>query len=354
MTKEKKILRLNCNAFDEAWMLQYAYGHLGENVSPAEWKKDLMYFVIDWLSESDTIVAQTSGSTGTPKKIRLEKSFMKVSAQMTLDFFELNPGDTALWCLPIRTIASKMMVVRALEGKLDLYCVPPALNPASEWTPQIDFAAMTPAQLAELLKTETGTDFLKSIKTLLLGGGVISDALEEKTRNLNTEIWHSYAMTETMSHIALRKVNGPGRSDFFSPLPGVQIKENEDQCLNITAPHIGVYDLQTNDLVKITEEGFQILGRKDNIVNSGGVKLYPEQIEKKLSPFISENFFLGSLPDEQLGEKLVLFIESEENEARHAVIEKLVKDELTGYEVPKAIIFQKAFNRTESGKVIRK
>ncbi|MBN2614300.1 MAG: AMP-binding protein [Bacteroidales bacterium] len=353
MNKEKQILRLNFNAFENDWMLQYAHGHLGENISPAEWKKNLMYFLIDWLSEGETMIAQTSGSTGEPKKIKLEKEHMESSAQMTLDFFDLNAGDTALLCLPINYIASKMMVVRAALGKLDLFCVPPSLNPVSPWTPQIDFAAMTPAQLAELLKTEEGTEFLKTIRILLLGGGIIPDALEEKTRNITTEIWHSYAMTETMSHIALRKVNGPGRSTYFTTLPGVQITENEEQCLTITAPHLGVFDLHTNDLVKITEQGFQVLGRKDNIVNSGGVKLFPETIEKKLSPFIEEVFFVGGVPDEQLGEKLVLFIETED-ETKRNLFEEIIHRELTGFDIPKQIIFKSAIPRTESGKIIRK
>ncbi|MBN2614307.1 MAG: AMP-binding protein [Bacteroidales bacterium] len=353
MAKEKQILRLNFNAFDNDWMQQYAHGHLGENVSPADWKKNLMYFLLDWLSDSETITAQTSGSTGDPKKIELEKTYMEASARMTLDFFGLNDGDTALLCLPINYIASKMMVVRGVVGKLDLFCIPPSLNPVSYWTPQIDFAAMTPAQLSQLLKTEEGTEFLKTIKILLLGGSIIPDALEEKTRNLSTEIWHSYAMTETKSHIALRKVNGPGRSQYFTTLPGVQIKKDEEQCLNITAPHLGVFELKTNDLVQITDEGFQILGRKDNIINSGGVKLFPETIEKKLSPFIEDAFFMGSVPDEQLGEKLVLFIESDD-ETRRSQLEEIIHRELTGFDIPKEIIFKAAFLRTESGKIIRK
>lgn len=353
MNREKQILRLNFNAFNDEWMQQYAIGHLGENVSPAEWKKNLMYFLIDWLADNETMIAQTSGSTGEPKKIKLEKENMEASAQMTLDFFGLNAGDTALLCLPINYIASKMMVVRAAIGKLDLFCIPPSLNPISTLTPQIDFAAITPAQLAELLKTDEGTEFLKTIRILLLGGGIIPDVLEEKTRNLTTEIWHSYAMTETMSHIALRKVNGPGRSPYFTTLPGVQVTKNDDQCLTITAPHLGVFDLQTNDLVHITEEGFLVLGRKDNIVNSGGVKLFPETIEKKLSPFIEETFFIGSVPDEQLGEKLMLFVESDDESKRNA-LEEIMHRELTGFDIPKGIIFKSAFPRTESGKIIRK
>jgi len=355
MPEEKKILRLNMQAFDESWMLNYATTHLRDNWSPVPWKNELMNFVSDWLSEADSIAAQTSGSTGVPKNVKLKKEYMKAGAEATLDFFKLNAADKVLLCLPIKYIAAKMMVVRAFVGKLDLYCIPPSLMPVSEWTPEIDFAAMTPAQLTNLLESIEGIDFLKRIKKLLLGGGPVPAILEEKTRALTTEIWHSYGMTETMSHIALRKVNGDGKSNYFDTLPGVQIAKSMDGCLSLTAPHLGLYGLQTNDMVTIEEDGrFQILGRTDHVVNSGGVKLFPEQIEQKISGFIREAFYVGSLPDNQLGEKLVLFVESELNSAKEEEkIKALLKEILTGFEVPKEIIFEKRFARTESGKIIR-
>ena len=356
MSKEKKILRLNMQAFDEAWHLKYAYTHLKDNWSPAPWKKELMYFVIDWLSQSATIAAETSGSTGVPKKIKLSKEFMEVSARATLDYFGLLAGDKALLCLPAKYIAAKMMVVRAFVGKLDLYCIPPSLNPASEWTPPLDFAAFTPAQLSELLKTEEGLSFVKSIKKIILGGGSIPAVLESKVQTLDTQIWHTYGMTETMSHIALRKVNGNDKSGCFYPMPGVQLAKNDSGCLTITAPNLGIFGLETNDLVEMQQGGgFKIIGRKDNVVNSGGVKLFPEQIEQKLSGFIEDPFFVGSVPDEQLGEKLTLFVESEDaGESRQEQIRKVLNERLSGLEIPRAIVFEKSFSRTESGKIIRK
>ena len=356
MSKEKKILRLNMQAFDAEWHLKYAYLHLKENFSPAPWKEELMYFIIDWLSDSDEMMAQTSGSTGQPKKIRLQKKFMKASARMTLDFFGLKPGDKALLCLPMRYIAAKMMVVRAFTGKLDLYCIEPKLYPYSEWTPELDFAAMTPAQVEKLLETGEGTSFLSQIGKLLLGGSAISPVLEEKLSGLPTWVYHSYGMTETMSHIALRKVNGRDKSKFFIPLSGVGLSRDSEGCLCITAPHLGVYDLETHDVVEFSGDGsFRVLGRTDNVINSGGVKLFPEQIEQKLSQWISVPFYIGAQPDSLLGARPVLWIESETwPEQEIAQLKQQMRQQLDKFEIPGQIIFMRVFDRTESGKIVRK
>ncbi len=355
MSNEKKILRLNMQAFDTDWHLKYAYIHLKDNWSPAPWKEDLMYFIIDWLSESKVIAVQTSGSTGTPKKISLSKKYMEESARMTLNFFGLKPGDKVLLCLPVKYIAAKMMMVRAFTGKLDLYCIPPALNPVSEWTPQLNFAAMTPAQVEKLLESEEGTGFLNRIEKLLIGGSALSNVLEEKIQSLKTQVWHSYGMTETMSHIALRKVNGPNTSDGFVSLPDVSVKKNSHDCLMITAPHIGVFDLETHDVAEFAGDGsFRILGRTDNVINSGGVKLFPEQIEEKLSAIISADFYIGSQPDNLLGERPLLLIESEPlTKNQMEDLRQKIKLCLEKFEIPKEIVFVKSFKRTDSGKIIR-
>jgi O-succinylbenzoic acid--CoA ligase len=355
MATEKKILRLNTQAFDEAWHLQYAYTHLKDNWSPAPWKKELMYFIIDWLSEADEIVASTSGSTGKPKKIRLKKIFMQASARMTLKFFGLKPGDKALLCLPVRYIAAKMMVVRAFTGRLDLYCIEPKLYPYSTWTPALDFAAMTPAQVEKLLETEEGTAFLNRIKKLLLGGSALSPVLEEKLQRLETEVWHSYGMTETITHVALRKVNGPDKTDGFQALPGIALQQDKAGCLKITAPHLGVSGLETHDVVDFLQDGgFRVLGRTDNVINSGGVKLFPEQMEQKISPWISQPFYIGKKPDALLGERPVLYIESKPwPEGQVESLRKRMKATLNKFEMPVEIIFKNKLERTTSGKIVR-
>ena len=357
MAKEKKILRLNTRAFDETWHRQYAYTHLKENWSPAPWKKELMYFVIDWLSENKMVTVQTSGSTGTPKKIRVQKKYMEASARMTLDFFDLKPGDKALLCLPITTIAAKMMVVRAFTGKLDLYCIEPKLYPYSKWTPELDFAAMTPAQADKLLETREGIFFLNRIKKLLLGGSALSLPLDKKLQKLKTtEVWHSYGMTETLSHVALRKVNEPNKTTGFCALPGVSLSQNSDGSLRITAPHLGISDLKTHDVAEFLPDGsFRISGRTDNVINSGGVKLFPEKIEQKLSPYISKPFYIGKQPDHQLGERPLLLIESKPwPEKQMLQLRKQIKEILEKYEIPRKVIFIEKFPRTVSGKIIRK
>ena len=355
MSKEKKILRLNMQAFDAEWLLKYAYLHLKENFSPAPWKEELMYFVIDWLSEAETLTAQTSGSTGTPKKISLSKKYMEVSARMTLDYFGLKAGNKVLLCLPMRYIAAKMMMIRAFVGKLDLYCVEPKLYPYSEWTPELDFAAMTPVQAEKLMETAEGISYLNRIKRLLLGGSGISKALEEKLQRLEVQVWHSYGMTETMSHIALRKVNGRDKSEFFTPLPGVELSLNNKKCLCVTAPHLGIFDLETHDEIELSGNGsFRVLGRTDNVISSGGVKLIPEKIEQKLSKWISAPFYVGKQDDDLLGECPVLFVESAQwPKSQTEKLKQQMKLHLERFEIPKEIVFVKKFRRTVSGKIVR-
>ncbi len=357
MNKEKQILRLNFKAFDNKWMLDYAYQHIGGNFSPVEWKNNLLYFLIDWFSEKETLTVTTSGSTGQPKKTELSKKAMEAGAKTTIDFFGLKPGSKILICLPAQYIATKMMLVRGITGKLDVFAIPPSLFPVSTWTPPLDFAAFTPAQMSKLLQKEEGVDFVNGIKTIILGGSPVSSSLEEKIQSLKSSVWHTYGMTETMSHVALRKLNGVEKSSFFHPLPGVKITLNNKQCITITAPHLNLFNLQTNDLGVINPDGgFIIKGRRDNIINSGGVKLIPEEIENRISRYMEFPFYIGALPDEILGEKMVMFVEKEITkpaDEEKKKIERLLHNHLNGIEIPKEIIFQKKFKRTESGKIIR-
>ncbi len=352
---QKKILRLNFGSFDKEWMLNYAYTHLRDNWSPAPWKKELMYFLIDWYSDAGTVNATTSGSTGTPKTIKLHKKFMKNSAAATLRFFNLGKNDKVLLALPVKYIAAKMTVVRSITGGLDLYCIEPSLYPYSQLTPPLDFAAFTPAQLSKLLETGEGITFVKNINKILLGGAPVPATLEKKIKTLETEIWHSYGMTETMSHIALRKVNGKDASDKFVPIDGVELSVSEDNTLIITAPHLGIYKLKTNDIVTLyRDKSFVLHGRKDNVINSGGVKIHPEELEQKIEPFLSKPFYISSKYDEKFGEIPVLFIEDSEWE-KAGITELLNKIEKTvsRIEIPKAVVFKNKFRRTESGKIVR-
>ncbi len=352
MTKARNLLRLNFSAFNKAWFLSYAYTQLREGWVITDWKKEILYFLIDWLSDVDSIISTTSGSTGTPKIISVKKEHVINSAQATCHFFGLKKGDTALLCLPVKYIAGKLMVVRAVEHGLNLYCVEPSLTPDFEET-TIDFAAMTPAQVASLLETEKGLQLLENIKTLIVGGDAISEVLEKKIRQLSTEVWQTYGMTETITHIALRKVNGKDTSTALKPLPNVSLSLTNDGCLVIDAPAIGVQQMETHDVAEIFEDGsFIIKGRKDNVVISGGVKLFPEQIEKQVAKLCKQPFYFTGVEDEKLGKKLVMVIESK-MELNKAKLLKQMREKLDRYWVPKDIIVVKEFQRTGSGKIIR-
>jgi len=347
-----QLLRLNFAAFDKAWMLNYAYSLLRESKTLTEWKKDILYFIIDYLSASDEIKATTSGSTGTPKTVGLKKKHVKNSALKTVEFFQLQRGDNVLLALPVRYIAGKLMIVRALEARLNLYAVPPAMVPAFD-QPEVAFAAFTPSQVAALKETDKGTGLLRSVRKMIVGGEAIAPQLEAWMRSHPTEIWHTYGMTETITHVALRKVNGPEASSRFVPLPGVKVLLHDDGTLIIDAPHVGVRFLKTNDMAEVFPDGsFTVLGRKDHVVISGGVKLFPEQIERKLSDVIGRPFFLTGQQDDKWGQRLVLVIEGEP-EVPDETLCSLIGRYVSKFEVPKAIIYKKKLEKTASGKLLR-
>ena len=300
------------------------------------WQNEIIEFWDEWNSNSDFILSRTSGSTGVPKEIQLPKSAMKTSAKMTGEFFGLKVGDSALLCLPVNFIAGKMMLVRAIELKLKLFVVEPKSK--IELDRKIDFVPMTPMQV------ENSFEFLPQIKTLLIGGAPLSDELRSKLLSLSVKDFESYGMTETITHIALKEIS----DEFFTTLKGVAVRKDDRDCLVIQTPYFEE-EIITNDIVELNNKNqFKWLGRLDNVINSGGIKLFPEQIEKKLKPFISEEFIISSIPDKKLGEKLILIIEGID----FANFELRVTN-LERYEIPKEIYFVKSFPRTESGKIIR-
>jgi len=352
MTKARNLLRLNFSAFNSAWFLNYAYTQLREGWVITGWKKDILYFMIDWLSGGADMVSTTSGSTGNPKTITINKEFVKKSANTTCDFFDLKKGDVALLCLPVKYIAGKLMVVRAMERHLNLYCVEPSLTPDFEET-HIDFAAMTPAQVASLLETEKGLKLLERIKILIIGGDAIPGSLEAKLQALPTQIWHTYGMTETITHIALRSVNGKRPSSAFTSLPGVTVSLAEDESLVIDAPEIGVRSMKTNDIAEINKDGsFFIKGRKDNVLISGGIKIFPEQVERSVATVCKHPFYITGVDDEKLGTKLVMVVEGDKDIDTAQLLTEIRKV-VDRYRVPKQIVVQPTLKRTGSGKIIR-
>jgi len=297
-------------------------------------------FLLDWFDEKEFIEMKTSGTTGLPKLVKLEKQAMIQSALATGDFFRLEPGNKALLCLPVKFVAGKMMLVRSLILGLDLDVTAPSLEPLAFNTTQYDFVAMVPLQV------QNSIEALKNVKKLIIGGAKMDAVLEEKLLPLKTEVYETYGMTETITHIAAKKAG----SNAFSVLPNVKIAKDDRGCLVITVPAISEESIVTNDLVEIVrEDQFILLGRIDNVINSGGVKLIPEQIEAKLIDKITNRFFVTGVPDSLLGEKLILVIEGEKQDFDADFFNVLDK-----YEKPKEIVFVPKFKENENGKLLRK
>lgn len=311
------------------------------------YERDFGDFLLHWIDKEPTIQVQTSGSTGVPKTIVLEKQHMVNSAIATGNFFNLKAGDSALLCLSGAYIAGKMMMVRAMMLGLELDVIEPISRPLYDSHKPYDFCAMVPLQL------ENSLERLSHIKTLIVGGATISKALKEKVQNVKARIYETYGMTETITHIALRKANH-GPLDYFETLPNITIQKDARDCLVINAPYLNRAPIITNDLVDlVSEKAFKWLGRFDNIINSGGVKLIPEAIELKLATTIKKRFFVTGIPDEKLGQKVVLLIENE-GDAPDLIDKIKSLKTLKKYEVPKEILFMEKFVETVNGKISRK
>ncbi len=305
--------------------------------------EEVQYFLREWFSESEAIFIKTSGSTGKPKQIALRKQHMINSAKITGDFFELGRGIEALLCLPAEYIAGKMMLVRSMCLGWNLDIVPPSSKPLTGIDKSYDFSAMIPLQLQNSLKE------IHSVKKLIVGGGAVDGGLEDKIQTVSTQIYATYGMTETCTHIAVKKLNH-AKWNYFKSLKGVHVSKDERQCLVIHAPNISSEKIVTNDVVDIISDNeFHWMGRYDNVINSGGVKLHPEEIEKKIEPYIKSRFFVAGVQDDTLGERLVLVVEGETTKISETVFRDLAK-----YEIPKNIYFIDQFEETETKKIQRK
>lgn len=307
-------------------------------------------FLTDWLNDSEYITARTSGTTGIPKVMQISKQHMVNSAITTADFFELKPGDTALHCLPSNYIAGKMMLVRAITIGLELDLTEPTSSPIFDYEKPYDFSAMIPYQLEHMV------DYVDNIKNIIVGSAVVSSQLKERIQKCPGNIFETYGMTETVTHIAARRLNNFDRSPlpkeqwhFFTALPNVNISQDLRGCLVIDAPFVSSKEIITNDLIKLhSDRNFEWLGRIDNAINSGGVKLFPEMIENKLSKQIDQRFFIASQEDDSLGQKVILIVEGDKGS-----IDKSVFKALDKFEVPKHTYYLPKFIDTFSGKIQR-
>ena len=324
--------------------------------------KKLYLFLNEWFSPNNTISLYTSGSTGKPKEIVVRKSQMLQSAAMTCRFFNLSRNDKALLCLSTDYIAGKMMIVRAIYSGMNLYPVEvsghPLLNTAIYYDSTaicFDFAAMIPLQVYNSLSTTIERSRLSMIKNIIIGGGSIDRDIEEALRDFPNSIYSTYGMTETLSHIGLRKINGKDASLYYKPLEGVNIKISEDQTLIINAPHISDDILTTNDIAEIRSDGsFRILGRTDNIINTGGVKVQIEELEQQLLPYLKSLFAITSIPHPKLGEAIVILVEPFNQQNNIDEIIKEAFNTIPLYHQPKYVFTISAIPMTDSGKKDRK
>ena len=331
------LFKLNGFHLDKEDLCRVAYSFIKEG---EDFEKPVGDFLLDWFDSKSYIEMETSGTTGAPKTISVSKQAMVDSALATGDFFDLQPGNTALQCLPVKYVAGKMMLVRAMILGLDLEFVAPSSHPLHNNEINFDFVAMVP------LQAQNSIAELKKVKKMIIGGAAVNKLLEKQLLKLPIQGYETYGMTETITHIAARKIG----EKAFTVLPNVTISYDERNCLVIHAPRISPEVILTNDIVELVNENqFIFLGRMDNVINSGGIKLIPEQIEEKLASKISQQFFIASKPDNELGEKVVLVVEGDKQNFDDSTYEGLDK-----YEKPKEVVFIPKFTQTASGKIMRK
>lgn len=302
-------------------------------------------FISEWHNENEYIIANTSGSTGTPKKIKLLKSDMIASAKATCVFFNINSTSTLVSPLSANYIAGKMMIVRAIISGACLWIEEPSNKPLNRDYGIIDLLPIVPSQIEWLL---TNCRYTQNVKNLLIGGGAVPHKSEINLIKKGVNAFVSYGMTETCSHIALRNIS----TSIYETLPSITVENDNKKRLIINTPQFSFDKVSTNDIVEIIDERhFRWIGRYDNVINSGGIKCYPEDIEQKLSQYIDFPFYIIGEPDEKWGEKIVLYIETETIN-RQSLMEKITKV-LDKYHLPKKIKCIEKFNRTESGKIKR-
>jgi len=326
--------------------------------SASEFEKSTLLFCQAWLSGQWEFKIHTSGSTGTPKEIILKRGAMETSARQTINALQLKPGSTALVCLDTKYVAGQMMLVRCMINDMNIVVVEPSANPLDQTQDvEIDFTALVPYQLENILKDTPQQ--LDRIGCAIIGGAAISNSLKEKIKKSKCAIYATYGMTETISNVALQKLNGGDPQDYFQAFENIGLRLDERSCLCINADYLGE-EIVTNDLVELIDrKKFKWLGRIDNVINSGGVKIIPEKIEEVFervfnSLQIINRFFIIGMPDEKLGQRVVGVFEGSSIDPN--LLEKVLKDavnSLTKYELPKEFRFIEQFIETATGKINR-
>ena len=328
---------------------------LDTNGTLKNWEEAINFYS-HWHSEKNTFEITTSGSTGSPKTISISRKQMIESARLTIDVLQLSAHDKLLVGLNTQFIGGKMMLVRGFVGEMLMYITEPSANPLKNSTISFDFTAVVPMQLETML-LDNEADKLNAMKAIIVGGAPISQSLQAKIEQLKVPVYATYGMTETVSHIALKKLNGSDKSSFYSVLGDTTITTDERNCLIVEGKVTNNVPIITNDVVELLEKGqFKWLGRYDNIINSGGVKINPEQIEETISALLSKlaihrRFFIHGVDDNFLGKKVVLYIEGKKLNTSKLVTG--FSSLLEKYHQPKDIVFIEYFESTLTGKINR-
>jgi O-succinylbenzoic acid--CoA ligase len=331
--------------------------HIAQN--PAE--QQAIHWLNEWSSEKQDFTIMTSGSTGAPKSIHISRKQMQCSALLTLKALQLKEGDSMLINLNCDYIAGKMMLVRGMEGKMKMHFTEPTSNPLQNIENMcFDFLSFVPMQMETILiQSPEKMTMLNAAKAIIIGGAPISLSLETALQNITAPVYHTYGMSETVSHIALRRVNGKARSDYFNTLHGITIGVDDRNCLTVNHEVSGNQEVISNDIIaQLSPTSFKWLGRADDVINSGGVKIIPAQVEEKLAALllrlgIQNRFFVFPLPHDTLGNSVNLLIEANGIPfAIPALKEEIVKV-LPPFERPKLIFEMAKFIETNTQKIDR-
>lgn len=331
---------------------------LGNYKAHTQFEISALQFCNNWLNGKEVFFLKTSGSTGIPKEIPVTREQLKASAQMTITALNLQAGYTSLVCVDTRYVAGTMMLVRSMEAGMSMIVVEPSSDPLERFSPdtKIDFAAMVPLQVDAILNS-IQPERLNKITSLLIGGAPLSAGSVNRLQQTTCACYATYGMTETLSHIALQRINGPARQNYFKVLPGIKINTDERGCLVVDASHVTPNAIITNDLVEIiSPDQFRWLGRIDNVINTGGVKVFAEKIDEIVAEVFDElgipnRYFTTGFPDERLGQAVTLVVEGILSEHVLQKLTEKLTTKLTRFEQPRSIKYIENFLLTNTGKL---
>jgi len=323
-----------------------------------DFERSTLNFITEWLTGEKEFSIKTSGTSGNPKTLSFSRKQLISSAQRTLDTFGLRSNDKILVCLNSSYVAGKMMLVRGMVGNLQMDIIDPTSNPLEKYNlGSVDFIALVPNQLKKIL--DSSSSKLVQIKTILVGGAHIHPELQEKCQSLPSRVFHSYATTETLTHQALRSLNGSDTSEIYSAIQQVSFSTDDRSCLVINDKLLDIENLVTNDVVELmSSTSFRWKGRYDNVINSGGIKIQVEETEQLIAQLLEkqeifEPFCIVAKEDEVLSQKMVLIIQENKSDLVGIDLLNMLRAELPKYHDPKDIIFVPQIFYTKSGKLDR-